>query len=65
MAVPKKRTSLSRKKMRAAGSALRVACVSKCANCGSTKRAHHMCDSCGHYKGRLVLAPSPEVEPAP
>ena len=58
MAVPKKRTSLSRKKMRRAHDFLSHTCVSKCANCGSLKKSHHMCDACGHYRGRAFLTPS-------
>lgn len=58
MAVPKKRTSLSRKKMRRGPDALAKACVSACSNCGSFKRSHHVCPSCGHYRGRAVIVPS-------
>lgn len=62
MAVPKKRTSLSKKKMRAAHSALVALNLSGCANCGALKRSHHMCDSCGHYRGRLMTKVSKESE---
>ncbi len=29
--------------------------VSTCAHCGGETRPHHMCLSCGYYKGRQVL----------
>ncbi len=29
--------------------------VSTCAHCGAETRPHHMCLSCGYYKGRQVL----------
>ena len=29
--------------------------ISTCTNCGSKHRPHHMCLSCGFYKGRQVL----------
>lgn len=29
--------------------------LAQCANCGATKRPHHVCQQCGHYKGRAVL----------
>jgi len=35
--------------------ALKAASLSKCSNCGEAHRPHHMCLSCGFYKGRQVL----------
>lgn len=29
--------------------------LSVCKNCGAMHRPHHMCLSCGFYKGRVVL----------
>jgi large subunit ribosomal protein L32 len=29
--------------------------LNKCAQCGSTTRAHTACPSCGYYRGRQVL----------
>ncbi len=55
MAVPKKKTSPSRRGMRRAHDALTPVNVQECPNCGSAKLSHHVCTSCGHYKGRQVL----------
>ncbi len=56
MAVPKKKTSQSRKGMRRSHHALKVTGSGECSNCGARKLPHHICDSCGHYKGRQVFA---------
>ena len=29
--------------------------LSKCENCGALHLRHHMCASCGKYRGKLVL----------
>lgn len=55
MAVPKKKTSQSRKGMRRSHHALSKTGNMECPNCGSTKLPHHVCGSCGHYDGRPVL----------
>jgi large subunit ribosomal protein L32 len=49
MAVPKKKTSKSRRDMRRAHHALKTVGHMECPNCGERKRAHHVCGSCGHY----------------
>lgn len=58
MAVPKKKTSKSRRDMRRAHDALTPAAYHECPQCGELKRPHHICASCGHYDGREVLADS-------
>lgn len=35
--------------------ALKEASLVKCEQCGAMRRGHHMCLSCGFYKGRQVL----------
>lgn len=55
MAVPKKKTSKSRRNMRRAHDALPQKEASQCSNCGVQKVSHHMCPSCGHYRGRQIL----------
>lgn len=55
MAVPKKKTSPSRRNMRRSHHGLTAVQAVECSNCGAMKRSHHLCSSCGHYKGRLVL----------
>jgi large subunit ribosomal protein L32 len=56
MAVPKRKTSPSRRGMRRSHQALPIQAHSECGNCGELKRPHHVCSSCGHYDGREVVA---------
>jgi large subunit ribosomal protein L32 len=63
MAVPKKKTSPSRRKMRRAHHALKQVASVECANCGDRKLPHHLCPGCGYYKGRQVLGQVIETAP--
>ncbi|GAB4174222.1 MAG: 50S ribosomal protein L32 [Thalassobaculales bacterium] len=56
MAVPKKKTSKSRRNMRRAHDGLVAEAFVECPNCGESKRPHHVCSACGHYDGREVVA---------
>ncbi|CAA7613290.1 MULTISPECIES: 50S ribosomal protein L32 [Magnetospirillum] len=56
MAVPKKKTSKSRRNMRRAHHALPKTTGVECPNCGEVKLPHHVCGSCGHYDGREIVA---------
>ena len=56
MAVPKKKTSKSRRNMRRAHHALKPNSPNECPNCGEMKRPHHVCGACGQYDGREVVA---------
>ena len=56
MAVPKKKVSPSRKKMRRHFYALKSESYATCPNCLELKRPHRIC-SCGHYDGKQVLPP--------
>jgi large subunit ribosomal protein L32 len=58
MAVPKKKTSKSRRNMRRSHHALQGAAYAECKNCGELKRPHHVCAACGHYDGREVVTHS-------
>lgn len=58
MAVPKKRTSKSRKGMRRAHDFLEhTAAVEDCPNCGELKLRHHVCEACGAYRGLQIAEP--------
>ena len=55
MAVPKRKTSQSRRNMRRAHDGLAASAMSECPNCGDIMRPHHACPHCGYYKGREVV----------
>ncbi|MCW2246122.1 large subunit ribosomal protein L32 [Azospirillum fermentarium] len=55
MAVPKKKTSKSRRNMRRSHHALSSASYHECPSCGELKRPHHVCGSCGSYDKREVV----------
>jgi large subunit ribosomal protein L32 len=55
MAVPKKKTSKSRKNMRRAHDFLTVPAASVCPQCKAPKLPHRACPSCGTYKGKEVI----------
>lgn len=55
MAVPKKKTSKSRRNMRRAHHALSPSAYVECSNCGELKRPHHVCAACGYYDDREVV----------
>ena len=56
MAVPKKKTSKSRKNMRRAHDFLATPASSVCPQCKAPKLPHRACSSCGTYKGKEVIA---------
>lgn len=56
MAVPKRKTSPSRRGMRRAHDSLTVAAYQECPNCGELKRPHVLCVPCGHYNGREIVS---------
>jgi large subunit ribosomal protein L32 len=59
MAVPKRKTTPSRRNMRRSHHALSPAAFQECPNCGELKRPHHVCPACGFYDDRQVLDVAP------
>ncbi len=55
MAVPKRKTSKSKRDKRRTHQKLAIPNLSACPQCGETKLPHHACPSCGTYKGRTVI----------
>ena len=49
MAVPKRRNSKTRAAKRRTHYKIKLASVVKCTHCGSYKRLHRVCLSCGEY----------------
>ena len=56
MAVPKKKTSKSRRDKRRTHYKTEGVNTSTCPECGEPKLPHNACMSCGAYKGRNVLS---------
>ncbi len=57
MAVPKKRTSKSRKGMRRSHDRIiHTAASMVCPDCGDLKLMHQVCMSCGYYRGRKIFS---------
>ncbi|MCG8598609.1 MAG: 50S ribosomal protein L32 [Verrucomicrobiales bacterium] len=55
MAVPKRRTSKMKKRLRRSGQRWRARKLNVCSECGSAAPSHIACPSCGYYKGRQVI----------
>jgi large subunit ribosomal protein L32 len=55
MAVPKRKTSPSKRNMRRSHHKLDATSHNACPNCGEQRRPHHVCGSCGHYREREVV----------
>lgn len=61
MAVPKKKTSQSRKGMRRSHHKVKVFHSVDCGNCGAKRLPHHVCKTCGHYNGRQIIEFKSEI----
>ncbi len=55
MAVPARRISKTRKRLRRTHFKLSVTGLVTCPNCGSMIRSHHVCPKCGFYGGKQVM----------
>lgn len=55
MAVPKRKKSKSRVRMRRAQKKAEIANVTVCPECGAPSESHRACKRCGMYRGRKVL----------
>ncbi|MSO14992.1 MAG: 50S ribosomal protein L32 [Acidimicrobium sp.] len=57
MAVPKRKTSKSKTRMRRASNwRLDAPSRSTCPRCSAVKLPHTVCGACGWYKGRVAIA---------
>ncbi len=56
MAVPKQRTSKTRRDKRRSHDFLTAPQVTNCPHCHEPMMPHRVCPSCGMYKGRQVIA---------
>ncbi len=55
MAVPKRKTSKSKIRMRKRSHSKPFVATSTCPQCGAPTQPHRVCLACGTYKGRQVL----------
>lgn len=55
MAVPFRRTSKTRKRMRRSHLSLAVTGMTKCSHCGQVITAHRVCPHCGYYGNKQVV----------
>lgn len=56
MAVPMRKISKRRSRMRASHHSIRPRNLQPCDRCGTSKPAHRVCPNCGHYAGREIVA---------
>ena len=55
MAVPKRKTSKSKRNKRRSHQKITAPNLSVCPQCGEATLPHHACTRCGTYKGRTVI----------
>ena len=55
MAVPQRRISKTRKRMRRSHFKLEVTGLVACKHCGAMIRSHRVCPKCGYYDGEQVI----------
>jgi large subunit ribosomal protein L32 len=55
MALPKRRHSHARTRLRRSHDGLTAPIISTCSACGEPKLAHRLCAVCGSYKSRTVV----------
>ena len=56
MAVPQRRISKTRKRLRRTHFKLNVTGLVTCPNCGALIKSHCVCPKCGSYNGKVVMA---------
>ncbi|HBH29147.1 MAG TPA: 50S ribosomal protein L32 [Desulfofustis sp.] len=61
MALPKRRHSHARTRLRRSHHALLGPALSRCQDCGEPKLPHRLCGNCGKYKGRSVYVLDTEL----
>lgn len=59
MAVPKKRTSSTRRDKRRANHTAATPRLNRCPRCHSPRLPHRVCPTCGTYAGREVIRQDP------
>ena len=62
MAVPFRKVSKTRKRMRRTHFKLAVTGLVTCPNCGATIKSHNVCPKCSYYNGKSVIAKKSESD---
>ena len=62
MAVPKRKTTPSRRGMRRSHHYLNKSNMMECDNCGELKLPHHICSACGFYNKKEVVRKTEEID---
>lgn len=62
MAVPARRVSKTRKRLRNSHKKIDAATITKCSNCGAEIVPHRACPECGYYKGKKAVAMKTDAE---
>jgi large subunit ribosomal protein L32 len=55
MAVPKRKTSKSRRDQRSASKFLKPKAFATCSHCSLAVMPHTICEACGYYKGKKII----------
>ncbi len=55
MAVPQRRTSKTRKRLRRGHFKLEITGKTVCSHCGALIDSHTVCPECGYYKGKEIV----------
>lgn len=62
MAVPKRRKSKSKSRMRRSHDSIKVPNLRPCPRCGAYILPHRVCSECGHYKGQMIIEPNVKIK---
>ncbi len=60
MAVPFRKVSKTRKRLRRSHNALAAVGTTVCKECGAVIKPHRVCKECGSYKGKKVVSEKEE-----
>ncbi len=55
MAVPKQKTSKSKRDKRRSHDSLTAPSRAVCPDCGAPRQPHRVCPNCGKYRGRTII----------
>lgn len=61
-AVPFRKVSKTRKRMRRAHNAIAAPGLTKCPSCQAAIKPHRVCPKCGSYKGKNIISKEVEAE---